>query len=186
MPRFHLPTRSPPNGLRPSLELSPDYVRARLEEDRATLAGYLESQHASPRPLHCHPLSTLGTRKGPDIVGPLPSISYTDRALQGLPEVDETDKDSTLKGGEDFLTEREVVSVDLSEPALKPIRQFYRKRPPIFFIAGELSVALPQGQLLGLVLAAYQGLIQSSGVWSFSSCTLWFFFFFPLFIRTSA
>ncbi|KAI0252862.1 hypothetical protein BJV78DRAFT_1305335 [Lactifluus subvellereus] len=32
MPGFHLPTRSPPTSLRPSLELSPDYVRARLEE----------------------------------------------------------------------------------------------------------------------------------------------------------
>ncbi|KAH9985622.1 hypothetical protein BJV74DRAFT_552643 [Russula compacta] len=129
MPKFHLPTRSPPNGLRPSLELSPDYVRARLEEDRATLAGYLENQPAPPRHSHRHRLSTLGTRKSPDIIGPLPSITYTDRALQGLPEADETDKHSTLKCGVDFLTEREVVSVDLSEPALKPIRQFYRSAP---------------------------------------------------------
>jgi hypothetical protein len=126
MPKFHLPTRSPPSGLRPSLELSPEYVRARLEEDRAILARCLENLPASPCSSHRHLRSPSLTRKSPDYIGSLPSITYTDRALEGLPEVDEAEKGDPMMDEEDLADARKVVCMDSPEP-LKPVRQFYRE-----------------------------------------------------------
>ena len=123
MPRFHLPTRSPPSTLRPSLELSPEYVRARFEEDRAMFAGYLEGLPTSPCPSYHHRNSTSSAGRSPEIVGALPNITYTDRALEGLPETDEAEKASVLKSEGEFTDERKVVS---PEPPLKPERRFYR------------------------------------------------------------
>jgi hypothetical protein len=123
MPRFHLPTRSPPSALRPSLELSPEYVRARLEDDRAMLAGCLDGLPTSPCPSYHHRNSTSSAGRSPEIVGALPNITYTDRALAGLPETDEAEKASVLKSEGDFTDERKVVS---PEPPLKPERLFYR------------------------------------------------------------
>jgi hypothetical protein len=102
MPGFHLPTRSPTNSLRPSLELSPEYVRARLEEDRA--AG--------------------------NIIGPFPSIIYTEPVLERLPEVDEAERSSVMRSEDKFVTEpKATVSVDqeTGPPPLKPIREYYRE-----------------------------------------------------------
>lgn len=126
MPRFHLPTRSPPNGLRPSLELSPEYVRARLEEDRAILAAHSEDLSASPCPSHRPPISTLSTGKSPDVISSLPSIMYADRALERLPETDEADKGSIAETEGGYTDERKVVSPE--PPPLKPERRFFRKR----------------------------------------------------------
>jgi len=55
VPRFHLPTRSPPNYLRPSLELSPEYVRARFEEDGVVISGRLEKEPVPAMPLPASP-----------------------------------------------------------------------------------------------------------------------------------
>lgn len=126
MPKFHLPTRSPPNCLRPSLELSPEYVRARLEEDRAILAACSEDLPASPCPSYRPRISTLSTGKSPDVMGSLPSIMYTDRALERLPEADEADQGSIAKTEGGYADERKVVSPE--PPPLKPERQFYRER----------------------------------------------------------
>jgi hypothetical protein len=126
MPKFHLPTRSPPNGLRPSLELSPEYVRARLEEDRAILAAHSEDLPASPCPSYRPPIPTFSTGKCPDVIGSLPSIMYADRALERLPESDEADKGSIAKTEDGYTDERKVVSPE--PPPLKPERQFFRKR----------------------------------------------------------
>ncbi|KAI9507250.1 hypothetical protein F5148DRAFT_1309864 [Russula earlei] len=126
MPRFHLPTRPPPNGLRPSLELSPEYVRARLEEDRAIFAGGLGHLPASPYSYY----RTPSAGRSPDIAASLPSISYTDHALERLPEVDEGDKGSIAKSEGDLPDQRKTMSMDYPEPPrLKPIRQFYRSAP---------------------------------------------------------
>jgi hypothetical protein len=102
MPGFHLPTRSPTNSLRPSLELSPEYVRARLEEDRA--AG--------------------------NVIGSFPSIIYTEPVLERLPEVDEAERASVQKSEHKFVSEpKATVSVDqeTESPPLKPVREFYRE-----------------------------------------------------------
>jgi hypothetical protein len=126
MPKFHLPTRSPPNGLRPSLELSPEYVRARFEEDRAILAAHSEDLPASPCPSYRPPISTLSTGKSPDVIGSLPSILYADRTLERLPETDEADKASIAKTEGGYTDERKVVSPE--PPPLKPERLFFRKQ----------------------------------------------------------
>jgi hypothetical protein len=121
-PKFHLPTRSPPISLRPSLELSPEYVRTRLEEDRAF-------GNPSASPSSRHPLSTLATRSATDIIGSLPSITYAEHALERLPEVDEAERTSVPKGENKFASERKAaapVNQD-AEPRLKPVRQFYRE-----------------------------------------------------------
>lgn len=124
MPGFHLPTRSPPTSLRPSLELSLVYVRARLEEDLA--AG---NPFASPHSSHPHPLSTLATRNDVDVIGSLPSITYTDHVLGRLPEVDEADRASFVKSENESVNDPKVaVSMNqVAEPPLKPVRQFYRE-----------------------------------------------------------
>lgn len=120
MPRFHLPTRSPPNGLRPSLELSPEYARARLEADRATLTKCLEDLPSSPYSSHRQLISSLASGQSLDIVGSF--------HLEGLPEVDGADKDSVAKSECDFVDECKVVPPDSPEPQpLKPVRQFYRE-----------------------------------------------------------
>ena len=126
MPRFHLPTRSPPNGLRPSLELSPEYSLARLEADRVTLTRCLENLPSSPCSSHRRLISSLASGEG---LGFLPNSTYTDRALEGLPEVDSADKGSIVKSEDDLVDECEVVSPEFSEPPLKPVRQFYREQP---------------------------------------------------------
>jgi hypothetical protein len=58
------------------------------------------------------------------MIGSLPDITYTDRVLEGLPEVDEADKNSIAKGDGIFTEGRKVVSPD---SPLKPVRQFYRE-----------------------------------------------------------
>jgi hypothetical protein len=126
MPRFHLPTWSPPHGLRPSLELSPEYVRVRLEEDRAILAGCSEGRPVSSCSSYRPPISTLSTGKCSNVIGSLPSITYADRALEGLPETDEAEKGSIAKTEGGYADERKVVSPEPSP--LKPERQFYRKQ----------------------------------------------------------
>ena len=123
-PKFHLPTRSPPIGLRPSLELSPEYARARLKEDRAIFAGCSEDLSATPCPSYRHPISALLIGRSPDVVGSLPSITYMDRPLEGLPEIDEADKGGIVKSEGDVADELKMVS---PVPPLKPVRQFYRK-----------------------------------------------------------
>jgi len=128
MPRFHLPARSPPNGLRPSLELSPEYARTRLEADRSTFSMCLENLPSSPCSSRRQLLSSLGSGHGTDIIGSLPSITYMDRALEGLPEVNGADKGSIMKSDDgDFADECKMMSPD--SPPLKPVRQFYRSAP---------------------------------------------------------
>jgi hypothetical protein len=123
-PRFHLPTRSPPVSLRPSLELSPEYVRARFEEDRVS-----GNPTASPSSLHRYPLSTLATRSATDIIGSLPSITYAEHALERLPEVDEAERTSVTKAENKVVSERKIAVSENqdAEPRLKPVRQFYRE-----------------------------------------------------------
>jgi len=130
MPRFHLPTRSPPSGLRPSLELSPEYARARLEADRASLARRLENLPSSPCSSHRQLLTSLTSRESCDIIGSCPSITYMDRTLRKLPEVDSVDRDSLMVMSEEDTSvgECKVVSLDSLEPSLKPVRQFCREQ----------------------------------------------------------
>jgi len=180
MPRFHLPTRSPPSALRPSLELSPEYVRARLEEDRAMFAACLEDLPTSPCPSYRRPTSTSSAGRSPEIISALPNITYTDRALEGLPEVDEAEKGSILKSEGGFTDERKGgVS---PEPRLKPERQFYRMW---FLILRRLRQNIKsntsQDRLLALLSVVHQAFIQLSGAWSSSSCALRFSFFFSPF-----
>ena len=175
MPRFHLPTRSPPSALRPSLELSPEYVRARLEEDRAMFAACLEDLPASPCPSYRRPVSTSSAGRSPEIICALPRITYTDRALEGLPEVDEAEKGSILKSEGEFTDERKgAVS---PEPALKPERQFYRMWFLILRrVRQNIKSNTSQDRLLALPLVVHQAFIQLSGAWSSSSCALRFSF----------
>ena len=130
MSRFHLPTRSPPSDLRPSLELSPEYARARLEADRASLTRRLENLPSSPSPSHRKLLTSLTTVQSFDIIGPRPSIMYMDRTLQKLPEVVGADRDSIMMRSEedDFVDVCKAISPDSPEPPLKPVRQFYREQ----------------------------------------------------------
>ena len=129
MSRFHLPTRSPPSDLRPSLELSPEYARSRLEADRASLTRCLENLASSPCSSHRQLLTSLTSGQSPDIIGPRPSITYIDRTLEKLPEVDGVDRDSIMLRSEedDFMDGCKVISPDSPEPPLKPVRQFYRE-----------------------------------------------------------
>ena len=180
MPRFHLPSWSPPSGLRPSLELSPEYARARLEADRATLSMCLENLPSSPCSSRRKLLSSLGSGHGPDIIGSRSSIMYMDRALERLPEVNGTDKGSITESDEgDFADECKMGSPDYPEPPLKPVRQFYREQ--LFTLssplAGELSLVIPQDRPLALLLVVHQGFIQQSYLWSFSSCALRLLFY---------
>jgi len=77
-----------------------------------------------------------------DIIGSLPSITYTDHdhalELERLPEVDEVgaEKGQVVKGGGCGFA-AECKTMELAEPPLKPERQFYRSplrpsggRPP--------------------------------------------------------
>jgi hypothetical protein len=131
MPRFHLPTRSPPSGLRPSLELSPEYARARLEADRASLTRRLENLTSPPYSSHRQLISSLTSEQSPDIIGSYPSITYMDRKLDKLPEVDGADRDSSImvrSEEDDFVDGRKGVSSDSHETPLKPVRQFYREQ----------------------------------------------------------
>lgn len=131
MPRFHLPTRSPPSDLRPSLELSPEYVRARLEADHASLASRLENLSSSPYSSHRQLLTSLTSRQSFDIIGSRRSITYMDRALEKLPEVDGADRDSIMMRSEEdnSVDEYKTISADSQEQPLKPVRQFYRSAP---------------------------------------------------------
>jgi len=130
MSRFHLPIRSPPSDLRPSLELSPDYARARLEADRASLTRRLESLPSSPYSSHRKLLTSLTSGQSLDIIGSRPSITYMDRTLEKLPEVDGADKDSIMVRSEedDFVDGYKAISPDPPKPPLKPVRQFYREQ----------------------------------------------------------
>ena len=172
MPRFHLPSRSPPSALRPSLELSPEYVRARLEEDRAMFAAYLDDLPTSPCSSYRRPISTSSAGRSPEIISTLPNITYTDRVLEGLPELDEAEKGSVLKSEGECTDERKVVS---PEPPLKPERQFYR----MWFLVlrrmqRNIKSNISQDRLLALPLVVHQAFIQLSGAWSSSSCALRF------------
>lgn len=131
MPRFHLPTRSPPSGLRPSLELSPEYARARLEADRASLTRRLENLTSLPYSSHRQLISSLTSGQSPDIIGSHPNITYMDRTLHKLPEDDGADRDSSImvrSEEDDFVDGRKAVSSDSHEQPLKPVRQFYREQ----------------------------------------------------------
>lgn len=179
MPRFHLPSRSPPSALRPSLELSPEYVRARLEEDRAMFAACLDDFPTSPCPSYRRPISTSSAGRSPEIISALPNITYTDRVLEGLPELDEAEKGSVLKSEGEFMDERKVVS---PEPPLKPERQFYR----MWFLVlrrmqRNIKSNTSQDRPLALPLVVHQAFIQLSGAWSSSSCASRFSFciYFP-------
>jgi len=138
---FHLPTPLPPNYLRSSLELSPEYVRVRFEDDGVVPSRRLDKEPVPAMPLpaspyspslYCPTLSMAGGRS-PDIVGSLLGISYThhNRALEleleRLPEVDEVgaEKGQVVKGGGCGFA-AECKTVELAEPPLKPKRQFYR------------------------------------------------------------
>ncbi|KAI0284623.1 hypothetical protein BGY98DRAFT_947825 [Russula aff. rugulosa BPL654] len=130
MSRFHLPTRSPPIELRPSLELSPEYARARLEADRVSLTRRLENLASSPCSSHRQLLTSLTSGQSPDIMGSCPSITYMDRTLEKLPEVDGADKDSIMLRSEDgFVGGCKSMSPDYPEAPLKPVREFYRSAP---------------------------------------------------------
>jgi hypothetical protein len=137
LPRFHLPTRSPPSDLRPSLELSPEYARTRLEADRASLTRRLENLPSSPYSSHRQLLTSLTSGQSLDIIGSRPSITYMDRTLEKLPEVDGADRDSIMMRSEEdnFVDGYKTKCPDSPEPPLKPVRQFYREqlftcRPP--------------------------------------------------------
>lgn len=130
MSRFHLPTRSPPSDLRPSLELSSEYARARLEVDRASLTRRLENLPSSPYSSHRQLLTSLTSGQSLDIIGSRPSITYMDRTLEKLPEVDGADRDSIMMRSEEdnFVDGYKTISPDSPEPPLKPVRQFYREQ----------------------------------------------------------
>jgi hypothetical protein len=130
MSRFHLPTRSPPSGLRPSLELSPEYARAQLEADRASLTRCLENLPSSRSPSHRQLLTSLTSGQSPGFIGSRPSITYMDRTLEKLPEVYGADRDSIMMRSEedDFVDGYKAVSSVSPEPSLKPVRQFYREQ----------------------------------------------------------
>jgi hypothetical protein len=130
MSRFHLPTRSPPSDLRPSLELSPEYARVRLEADGASLTRRLENLPPSPYSSHRQLLTSLTSGQSLDIIGSRPSITYMDRTLEKLPEVDGADRDSIMLRSEEdvFMDGYKSISPDSPEPSLKPVRQFYREQ----------------------------------------------------------
>ena len=130
MPRFHLPTRSPPSDLRPSLELSPEYARSRLEADHASLTRRLENLPSSPYSSHRQLLTSLTSGQSLDIIGSRLSITYMDRTLEKLPEVEGADRDSIMMRSEedDFMDGYKSISPDSPEPPLKPVRQFYREQ----------------------------------------------------------
>jgi hypothetical protein len=71
----------------------------------------------------------VATRNGVDVIGSLPSITYTDHVLGRLPEVDEVDRASFVKSENEFVNNPKVaVSTNrVTEPPLKPVRQFYRE-----------------------------------------------------------
>jgi hypothetical protein len=148
MPRFHLPTRSPPSDLRPSLELSPEYARARLEADRASLTRRLENLPPSPYSSHRQLITSLTSGQSIDIIGSRPSITYLDRTLEKLPEVDGADRDSIMMRSEEdnFVGGYKTISPDSPESPLKPVRQFYREQ---FFhtspVTNKLSINDPTG-----------------------------------------
>ncbi|KAN0111790.1 hypothetical protein V8E52_008170 [Russula decolorans] len=131
MSRFHLPIRSPPGDLRPSLELSPEYARVRLEADRASLTRRLENLPPSPYSSHRQLLTSLTSGQSLDIIGSRPSITYMDRTLEKLPEVDGADRDSIMMKSEedDFVDGYKTITPDSPELPLKPVRQFYRSAP---------------------------------------------------------
>lgn len=126
--KFHLPTWSPPSELRPSLELSPEYARARLEADRASLMGRLENLPSSPCSSHRHLITSLTSGQSIDVIRSRPSITYMDRVLEKLPGVDGADRDSIMVRSEedDFVDNYKAISPDSPEPSLKPVRQYYR------------------------------------------------------------
>lgn len=177
---FHLPTRSPPSDLRPSLELSPEYALARLEADRASLTRRLENLTSSPCCSHRQLLTNLTSGQGPEIIGSRPSVIYMDRALDKLPEVDGADGDSVMLKSEedDFVDGCKAMSPDYPEPPLKPVRQFYREQTfhssPT---SNKLSIMITQDRRLVLPLVVHQDFIQLSCLWSFISCALLFTFF---------
>jgi hypothetical protein len=71
----------------------------------------------------------LATRNDVDVIGSLPSITYTDHVLGRLPEVDEADRASFVKSENESVNDPKVaVSMNqVAEPPLKPVRQFYRE-----------------------------------------------------------
>lgn len=180
MSRFHLPTRSPPIELRPSLELSPEYARARLEADRVSLTRRLENLASSPCSSHRQLLTSLTSGQSPSIMGSCPSITYMDRTLEKLPEVDGSDRDSVMLRSEDgFVGGCKRMSPDYPEAPLKPVREFYREQ--IFHsspVTNKLSFMAQQGRRLVLALVVHQDFIQLSCLWSFISCALLFSFYY--------
>ncbi|KAI0305306.1 hypothetical protein B0F90DRAFT_1815539 [Multifurca ochricompacta] len=163
IPRYHLPSRPPPGVLRPSLELSPEYARVRLEEDHAALVAAVAISPSAPS--YQPPLSPLMEGAGSGAIDSLPPITYTDHVLAELPEVDEADPNSIAKG--EFTDELKVVLMDPPEPRLKPVRQFYRSaprpsvgRPPGLDPAIWRLVAFQLAFFLILVLASLGTLID--------------------------
>ena len=130
MPRFHLPTRSPPSDLRPSLELSPEYARVRLEADHVSLTRRLENLPPSPYSSNRQLLTSLTSGQSIDIIGSRPSITYMDRTLEKLTEVDGADRDSVMMRSEEdnFVDGYKTISPDSPNLPLKPVRQFYREQ----------------------------------------------------------
>lgn len=90
-------------------------------------AACLEDLPASPCPSYRRPVSTSSAGRSPEIICALPNITYTDRVLEGLPEVDEAEKGSMLKS--DGECTDECKGAMSPEPRLKPERQFYRSAP---------------------------------------------------------
>jgi len=74
------------------------------------LAACLEDFPASPCPSYRRPILTSFAGRSPEIIHALPNTTYTDRALEGLSEVDEAEKGSMLKSDGDFMdaTQRDV------------------------------------------------------------------------------
>ncbi|KAI0053199.1 hypothetical protein FA95DRAFT_939824 [Auriscalpium vulgare] len=132
---FHLPlplalARAPDAPLRPSLELSADYARARLQEDReAEIAGEVpvaSSSSATYPPLtRVQSSQTSASLKEEDEIT-LEAIGYKGRTLDGLREEEEGEHDTgSEKDGKSVLKE-ELQFDEEPEIGERVTRQFYR------------------------------------------------------------